>query len=154
MQTYLFIGGYQDGLGHPVDPDQYAVQTPVGRSGPETYVRETLSVGDASVTIYRHESLTSEQALDRLIAHYTEGALATIEKAGRQCAERGGQHAENPFGAVGEDPHYMAWNRGFLLGRTPDPTCALCGGSGRMRMGEYGEIQDFCNDPARAVAQE
>jgi len=152
MQIYLFIGGDQDGLSHPVPDDAESVQTPVGRTADETYFRETLSIGDVSITIYRHESLTSEQSLGRLIAHYTEGALAMIEKTGLQCAMRGGQHAENPFLTVGENPHYVAWNRGFRLGRTPDPNCMLCGGSGRMRMGEYEEIEDFCNDLARADA--
>jgi hypothetical protein len=152
MQTYLFIGGYQDGLNGPVPDDAESVQTPVGRTADETYFRETLSVDDASITICRHESLTPEQALGRLIAHYTEGTLAMVEKAGQQCAMRGGQHAENPFLIVGEDQHYVAWNRGFRLRRIPDPKCHLCGGSGRIRMGEYGEIEDYCNAPARADA--
>jgi len=155
MQRYLFIGGYQDGLSWTAPGDTEPIQTPVGKTGTgqETYFRESLSVGDASITIYRHESLTSEQALGRLTAHYTEGTLALIEKAGRECAMRGGQHAENPFIKAGEDPHYLAWNRGFLLGRTPDPKCARCGGSGRIRIAQYGEIEDFCNDPARADAE-
>jgi hypothetical protein len=154
MQRYFFIGSYQDGLNPPVPDDSESIQAPVGRTGDETetYFREILSVGDASITIYRHESLTSEQALVRLIAHYTEGTLAMIEKAGRECAMRGGQHADNPFLKVGEDPHYLAWNRGFHLGRTPDPNCELCGGTGRIRMAQYGEIEDYCNDPARADA--
>jgi hypothetical protein len=153
MQRYLFIGGYQDGLSHPEPDDAESTQTPAGRTEDETYFRETLSVGDASITIYRHESLTPEQALGRLITHYTEGTLAIIEKVGRECAMRGGQYTENPFRKAGEDPHYLAWNRGFHLGRTPDPKCDLCGGSGRIRMGEYGEIEDYCNDPARADAE-
>jgi hypothetical protein len=36
----------------------------------ETYTRSTLSVGDVSITIYIHESLTPEQALNRLVEHY------------------------------------------------------------------------------------
>ena len=152
MQRHLFIGGYQDGLSHSVPDNAESVQTPVGRTADETYFRETLSVGGAASTIYRNESLTSEQSLGRLIAHYTEGTLAMIEKAGLHCAMRGGQPAENSFLTVGEDPHYVAWNRGFRLGRTPDPNGVLCGGSGRMRIGEYGEIEDFCNVLARADA--
>src|SRR5262244_2681875 len=31
---------------------------------------DTLAVGDVSITIYRHESLTSEQVLDLLVKHY------------------------------------------------------------------------------------
>jgi hypothetical protein len=153
MQRYLFIGGYQDGLSWTVPGDTESIQTPVGRTGAETYFRETLTVGDASVTIYRHESLTSEQALGRLIVHYLEGTLAMLEKAGRECAMRGGQYDENPFLKVGEDPHYLAWFRGFRLGRTTDPNCDRCGGSGRLLMGEYGEIDCHCNDPARTDAE-
>ena len=82
-----------------------------------------------------------------------EDTFATIEGAGRRCAMQGGQHAENPFLSTGEDPLYIAWNRGFLLGRTPDPKCVRCVGSGRIHMGEYGEIEDFCNDTARAEAR-
>ena len=82
-----------------------------------------------------------------------EDTFATIEGAGRRCATQGGQHAENPFLTTGEDPLYIAWNRGFLLGRTPDPKCVRCVGSGRIHMGEYGEIEDFCNDTARAEAR-
>jgi len=43
MQNYLFIGGYQDGLSHPVSDDAESVQTPVGRIADEIYFRETLS---------------------------------------------------------------------------------------------------------------
>jgi hypothetical protein len=46
------------------------VQLPAGATEKETYVRETLSVGDASVYIYRHESLTSKQVLYLLIESY------------------------------------------------------------------------------------
>jgi hypothetical protein len=153
MQRHFFIGGYRDGLNPPVPDDSASIQTPVGRTADETCFRETLSVGDAPITIYRHESLTPEQALGRLIAHYTEGTLAMIEKAGRECAMRGGQYDENPFLKVGEAPHYYSWFCGFRLGRKPDPNCDRCGGSGRLLMGEYGEIADHCNDPARADAK-
>jgi hypothetical protein len=48
---------------------------PVGVTDSETYVRESLSVGDASITIYRHESLTPEQVLNRLVEHYKAWAV-------------------------------------------------------------------------------
>jgi hypothetical protein len=44
---------------------------PVGISGgKETYIRETLSLGDVSITVYRHESMTREQALNLLVEYY------------------------------------------------------------------------------------
>ena len=81
MQSYLFIGGNQDGLNVPVSPDLDAVQLPAGVTGKETYIRETLSVGDVSVTIYRHDSLTSEQVLDRLIEHYKAWCVNLVCKS-------------------------------------------------------------------------
>ena len=42
-------------------------QLPSGVTRLETYVRDTLSVGDVVITIYRHDSLTSQQVLKRLI---------------------------------------------------------------------------------------
>jgi hypothetical protein len=52
-----------------------AIQLPAGVTEKETYVRETLSVGDASIYIYRHESLTSEQVLNLLIESYKARAV-------------------------------------------------------------------------------
>jgi hypothetical protein len=34
------------------------------------YIRETLALGDVSITAYIHESLTPEQALNLLVEHY------------------------------------------------------------------------------------
>jgi hypothetical protein len=34
-----------------------------------------LGVGDVSITVYRHESLTSEQILNRIIEHYKAWAV-------------------------------------------------------------------------------
>jgi hypothetical protein len=70
MQSYLFIGGRQDGRNISLRVDLESVQMPVGARGKETYVRETLAIGGASIAIYRHEGLTSEQVLDLLIKHY------------------------------------------------------------------------------------
>jgi len=36
----------------------------------ETYTRSTLSVGDASIVVYIHESLTPEEVINRLVGHY------------------------------------------------------------------------------------
>jgi hypothetical protein len=63
MRSYLFIGGGKDGLCIPLADEPGATEK-------ETYVRETLSVGDASIYIYRHESLTPEQVLNLLIESY------------------------------------------------------------------------------------
>jgi hypothetical protein len=70
MQNYLFIGGNWDGLDVPVVDDAEAVQLPKGAAGKAIYHRETLSVDDVSLAFYRHESLTPEQVIDLLAAHY------------------------------------------------------------------------------------
>lgn len=70
MQSYLFIGGSQDGLSFPVADDVDFVQWPVGVTGFEVYARESLSVGDAFIDIFRHKSLTPEEVLNRLVEHY------------------------------------------------------------------------------------
>jgi hypothetical protein len=75
MQSYLFIGGAYDGLSFPVTDDADFVQWPVGVTNSGVYARESLSVGDASITIYRHESLTPEQVLNRLVEHYKAWAV-------------------------------------------------------------------------------
>jgi hypothetical protein len=71
MQSHLFIGGPHDGLSFPVVDDIESVKLPIAvTDGRETYVRETLSVGDVSTVVYRHESLTPEQVLDLLVDFY------------------------------------------------------------------------------------
>jgi hypothetical protein len=69
----LFIGGNHDGLNYPgskASPER--LEMPVDITDKETYNRSTLTVGHASITIYIHESLTPEQALNRLVEHYHE----------------------------------------------------------------------------------
>ena len=75
MRSYLFIGGGKDGLKIPVEPNVDTIQLPAGVTEKETYVREILSVGDASIYIYRHESLTPEQVLNLLIESYKARAV-------------------------------------------------------------------------------
>jgi hypothetical protein len=70
MQSYFFIGGVHDGLSFPVADDADFVQWPVGVTDSETYARESLSVGDAFIDIFRHESLTPEEVLAGLVEHY------------------------------------------------------------------------------------
>jgi hypothetical protein len=72
MQSYLFIGGAHDGLSFPVADDVDFVQWPVGVKDSEVYARESFSVGDAFIDIFRHENLTPEQVLNRLVEHYKE----------------------------------------------------------------------------------
>ena len=82
MQSYLYIGGNQDSLSVPTPDGAESVQTPIGVTGRETYTRSTLSVGDVSVTIYIHESLTSEEVINRLVGHYK--AWAVNQPGGRR----------------------------------------------------------------------
>jgi hypothetical protein len=76
MPSYLFIGGAHDGLSFPVADDADFVQCPVGVMGSEVYARETLSVGDSFIDIFRHESLTPEQVLSRLVQYYEAWAAS------------------------------------------------------------------------------
>jgi hypothetical protein len=76
MQSYLFIGGPHDGLNFPVVDDiESAMLPPVADTNRKIYFRETLSFGDASITIYRHETLTSQQVLNRLVEYYKAWAV-------------------------------------------------------------------------------
>ena len=77
-----------------------------------------------------------------LQALFEEGWLAAAE--GRQCLD-------SPY-RIGYDGWVgMAWLRGFLAGRTPDPACRSCHGSGPLIFeplgpGEYGgEFDCVCN---------
>jgi len=70
MENHLFIGGAHDGLNMPVVDGLDAVRLPVSVTDRETYIRSTLTVGHASVAIYKHESLTPEQVLDQLVVYY------------------------------------------------------------------------------------
>jgi hypothetical protein len=75
MQNYLFVGGAHDGLSFPVAEDAEFVQWPVGVTDSEVYTRESLSVGDAFIDIFRHESLMPEEVLNRLVEHYKAWAV-------------------------------------------------------------------------------
>jgi hypothetical protein len=81
MQTYLFIGGNQDGLNIPLAPDVDVVQLPAGVTGKDNYLAATLTVDDVSITVFRHESLTSQQVLDLFVKHYK--ALCVNRTGGR-----------------------------------------------------------------------
>jgi hypothetical protein len=70
MQSFLFIGGTQDSIDVRVADDQDVIQLPKDVTGKDNYLRETLSVGYASITIYIHESLTPEEVLDRMVMYY------------------------------------------------------------------------------------
>jgi hypothetical protein len=75
MESYLFIGGAHNGLNMPVVDGLDAVRLPVSVTDRETYIRSTLTVGHASVAIYKHESLSPEQALNRLVEYYQAWAV-------------------------------------------------------------------------------
>jgi hypothetical protein len=75
MQSYLCIGGNHDSLDYPAHAAWETVTIPLGVTGKETYIRETLSVGGASITIYRHQDVTPEQVLNRLVEFYRAWAV-------------------------------------------------------------------------------
>ena len=75
MQSYLFIGGGHDSVNVPVADDTDVVQLHKGVTEKDNYLREMLSVSDAFITIYRHESLTSEQTLNRMVEYYKAWAI-------------------------------------------------------------------------------
>ena len=78
MQSYLFVGGAYDGQSLPVADDQQEARIPVGATGSEVYIRDTLAVGVyESFTFYRHEKLTPEEGLD-LLAKYHEAWAANM----------------------------------------------------------------------------
>jgi hypothetical protein len=82
MQSYLFIGGDQDGRNIPLQSDAESIQLPAGTLTKETYIRGAIIVGDVFIAIYRHESLTSEQVLDLVVKYYQ--AWAANQPGGRQ----------------------------------------------------------------------
>jgi hypothetical protein len=75
MQSYLHIGGGKDGLSFPATDDAETLEWQVGVTDKELYNRSTLAVGDAVVTIYIHESLTQQQALNVLVGYYKAWAI-------------------------------------------------------------------------------
>jgi len=74
-QPCLFIGGNDDGLTNPAPDDAETPHWPSGIASRELYNRATLSLGDVSVAVYVHESLTLEQALNLLVDYYKAWCL-------------------------------------------------------------------------------
>ena len=71
MQSYLFVGGSCDSQSIPVADDQQEARIPVGDTGSEVYIRDTLAVGVyESFPFYRHEKLTPEEVLDLLVKYH------------------------------------------------------------------------------------
>jgi hypothetical protein len=70
MKNYLFAGGSHDGSSIPLANETDTIQLPVGLAERDTYIRDSLAVGDAFITIYRYESLTRQQALNAFVKHY------------------------------------------------------------------------------------
>jgi hypothetical protein len=79
-QSCLFIGGANDGLTIPAWAE--SLRLPVSIIEHEKYIRTTLSVGNASIAIYRHESLTPKQVLERIVERYK--ARADSRPGGRR----------------------------------------------------------------------
>jgi len=82
MQSHLFIGGNWDSLNVPAPDEPERYELPVGVTGKETYHHSTLSLGDVSIVVYVHESLTLEQALNLLVKSYK--AWAANQPSGRR----------------------------------------------------------------------
>jgi hypothetical protein len=82
MQTYILIGGNMDGLSVPLPDEPESIKLPDNVLNKHAYLRETLTVGDAAITIYIHESLRPEQALNRLVESYK--AWAVNQPGGRR----------------------------------------------------------------------
>jgi hypothetical protein len=71
MQSYLCIGGNHDGLNTPAHDNGETITMPVGVVGRrELYNRMALSLGDASIVVYVHESIEPEHALNLFVVHY------------------------------------------------------------------------------------
>ena len=77
MQSYLFIGGAYDGQRYPVADDTDYVQLPGGFTATEVYTRESLSLGDTHIDIFRHESLTQARVLDRMVHYYVAWRMSS-----------------------------------------------------------------------------
>ena len=75
MQHYLHIGGDKDSLSFPAPDDIGSVQWHLGLTEKGTYNRSTLTLGDVSITVYIHESLTTEQAINKLVESYKAWAV-------------------------------------------------------------------------------
>jgi hypothetical protein len=71
MQSYLFIGGAHDGKSIPVAANEVEARVPVGLTESELYIRDILGVGNTTIAIFRHETLTPEQTLDRMVVYYS-----------------------------------------------------------------------------------
>jgi hypothetical protein len=77
MQSHLFVGGSYDGQSVPVADDQQEARIPVGDTGSEVYIRDTLAIGVyESFTFYRHEKLTPDEVLDLLVKHHEAWAVS------------------------------------------------------------------------------
>ena len=70
MQNYLHIGGAKDGKLLPVADGAGAA------AGFDLYILDSLSVGDESISFYRHESLTPLEVLEKIVEHYTAWAAS------------------------------------------------------------------------------
>ena len=76
MPNYLFVGGAYDGQSVLVADDQQEARIPVGATGSEIYIRDTLAVGVyESFTSYRNEKLTPEEVLDLLVKRHEAWAV-------------------------------------------------------------------------------
>jgi hypothetical protein len=63
--------------------------------------------------------------------------------AGHRHAAGGGRYQDNPYRSGHDSWIALAWYHGFLAGRTPDPACPCCCGSGLATLRSVGEPCEY-----------
>jgi len=140
VQGYLLIGGNQDSLNYPAHADAETIYLPVSVTGREAYTRSTLTLGDVSITVYLHESLTPEQALNRVVEHYK--AWAANQPGGRLWGIMGRSCASH-HGAIRDMPHARSGRN--ALHSAPSVRRGNCTHIQHCEEGQQAEWDDWCN---------
>src|SRR5262245_16092704 len=69
--------------------------------------------------------------------------LQELFEEGRRAAVDGAQCLDNPYRVGYHCWIGYAWLKGFLAGRTPDPACPRCSGSGTATLMSSGEPSEY-----------